>query len=135
MINFDNKIWLNEKHIEEQLGHSALRNISLQYPLYLRKQRQELQECVKQPCGRFLREDFAVQIIMDCRTKTAVNFKTRLGFNQQDPIMTQEQSILTKIKSAFSTEEIIFQHRVRGYKIDAYFLKHGLGIEVDEQGH
>ena len=135
VINFDNKIWLNEKHIEEQLGHSALRNTASQYPSYLRKQRQELQECVKQPCGRLLREDFAVQIIMDCRTTPAVNFKTRLGFNQQDPIMTQEQSVLTKIKSAFSTEEIIFQHRVLGYKIDAYFLKDRRAIEVYEQGH
>ena len=72
---------------------------------------------------------------MDCRTTPAVNFKTRLGFNQQDPIMTMEQSILTKINSAFSTEEIIFQHNVLGYRIDECFLKHKLAIEVDEQGH
>ena len=49
--------------------------------------------------------------------------------------MTQEQSVLTKIKSAFSTEEIIFQHSVLGYRIDVYFLKHKLAIEVDELGH
>ena len=41
---------------------------------------------------------------MDCRTTPAVNFKSRLGFNQHDAIMTQEQSMLTKIKSAFSTD-------------------------------
>ena len=34
---------------------------------------------------------------MDCRTTAAVNFKTRLGFKQHNPIMTQEQSILSKI--------------------------------------
>ena len=49
--------------------------------------------------------------------------------------MTQEQSILTKIKDSFSTEKIIFQHFVLGYSIDAYFLKHKLAIEVDERGH
>ena len=49
--------------------------------------------------------------------------------------MTQEQSILTKIKDSFSTEKIIFQHFVLGYRIDAYFLKHKLAIEVDERGH
>ena len=90
VINFGDKKWLNGKHIEEQLGHSALRNITLQYLLYLGKQRQELQNCDKQPCRRFLREDFAVQIIMDCRTIIAVNFKTRLGFKQHDPMMTKE---------------------------------------------
>ena len=49
--------------------------------------------------------------------------------------MTQEQSILTKIKDSFSTEEIIFEHFVLGYKIHAYFLKHKLAIELDERGH
>ena len=44
---------------------------------------------------------------MHCRTTPAVNFKTRLGFNQHDPIMTQEQSILLKIVTLFATEEII----------------------------
>ena len=31
---------------------------------------------------------------MDCRTTPTVSFKTKLGFNQHDPTMTQEQSIL-----------------------------------------
>ena len=44
---------------------------------------------------------------MDCRTTAAVNFKTRLGFSQHDPIMTQEQSVLSKIVAVFAAEEII----------------------------
>ena len=58
---------------------------------------------------------------MDCRTTPAVNVKTKLGFNQYDPIMTQEQSVLSKIKTVFSAEEILLQHNVLGYKIDVYF--------------
>ena len=38
---------------------------------------------------------------MDRRTTPAVNFKTKLGFNQHDPIMTQVQSILSKILTLF----------------------------------
>ena len=45
---------------------------------------------------------------MDCRTTPAVDFKTKLGFNQHDPVMTQEQSILSKIVTLFATEEIMF---------------------------
>ena len=30
---------------------------------------------------------------MNCRTTPAVNFRTKLGFRQHDPIMTQEQSV------------------------------------------
>ena len=127
---------MNEKHIEKQLEHSSLPSATLQYSSDLRKQRQELQDCGnKQPCRRFLKEDFAIQIIMDCRTTPAINLKTRLGFKQHDPIMHQEQSTLSKIKAVFSAEEILFQHHVLSYYIDSYFPKYKLGIEVDEQGH
>ena len=30
---------------------------------------------------------------MNCKKTPAVDFKTRLGFSQHDPIVTQEQSI------------------------------------------
>ena len=58
---------------------------------------------------------------MDSRTVSSVEFKSRLGFKNQYPIMTQEQSVLTKIREVFSTEEISFEHFVLGYRIDAYF--------------
>ena len=35
----------------------------------------------------------------------------------------------------FAAEEIILQYNVLGYRVDAYLLKHKLGIEIDEQGH
>ena len=49
--------------------------------------------------------------------------------------MTQEQSILSKIGTSFASEKILLQHSVLGYRTDAYFPKHKLAIEVDEQGH
>ena len=72
---------------------------------------------------------------MDCRATLAVNFKTKLAFNQHDTIMNQEQSILSKIVTLFADEEIILQHNVLGYRIDAYFPKYKLAKEVDEQGN
>ena len=135
VIIFNGKKWLHEKHVEKHMGHSAFRNITNQYPPEFKKQRQEIQDCSKQPCRKFINEDLPTQIIMDCRTTPAVNFKTKLGFNQYDPIMTQEQSVLSKIKTIFSAEEILSQHNVLGYKIDAYFPKHKIAIETDELGH
>ena len=44
---------------------------------------------------------------MDCITTPAVNLKTRLGFSQHDPIMTQEQPILSKIVTKCAAEEIM----------------------------
>ena len=110
-------------------------HITNQYSSELKKQRQEFQNCGKyQPCKKFLREDFAIQVILDCRATPAVNFKIRLGFNHHDPIMTQKQSILTKIRSIFPNETI-FQYHVLNYRIDAYLTKHKLAAEINELGH
>ena len=97
--------WLNKINIKDPLKHSNLAAVPLQYSSELRKQRQKLQDCGKyQPCRRLLEEDFAMQIIVDCRTTPAVTFKTKLAFNQHDPIMTQEQSALSKIVTLFAAE-------------------------------
>ena len=39
-------------------------------------------------CRIFLKEKLAIKVIMDCRTAAAVEFRTRLRFNQHIPIMT-----------------------------------------------
>ena len=41
VIIFNDKKWLNEKHIETQLENSNLAAVTLQYSPQLRKQRQE----------------------------------------------------------------------------------------------
>ena len=46
---------------------------------------------------------------MDYRTTPAVNFNTRLGFKQHDPIMREEQSTLSKIKAIFSLKKYFFK--------------------------
>ena len=87
VITFNGKKWLNETNIKDQLKHSNLAAITLQYSSDLRKQRQKLQDCGNhQPCRRSLEEDFAMQITMDCTAAPAVNFKTKLGFKSCDII-------------------------------------------------
>ena len=77
VIIVDNIMWLNEKHIEE-LCYSALRNITAQHPKYLRKERQDLiKDWFKQPYRKFLRIDFGIQTVMNCRTIPSVEFKKR----------------------------------------------------------
>ena len=75
VIVFNGKKWLNENRIEDQLKHSNLVAVTRHYSPELRKQRQELQDWGK---------DFAMQIIMNCRTTPANNTATQqpnvLGF-------------------------------------------------------
>ena len=84
---------------------------------------------------RFLHIDFALKIIMDCRTDESWSLKRNLGFNLHDVVNTKEQTVLKSIKDAFEGEDMQTQHTFIGYGIDLYFHKHKLAIEVDKLGH
>ena len=83
----------------------------------------------------FLKEELVVTIMMDTRTKKAVEFKAKFKTNQHDPILTKEQSIGSKIVKAFPNEKIKKQFFVLNEKTDFYFPKHKLAIDVHELGH
>ena len=129
-------LWLNEKHIEEKLGHKNLPVITNKYDPVYKKHRYELvDKPKKQPNRRFLRSDLALKVIMDCRTDESCNLKRNLGFRLHDVINTKEQTVLKSIKDAFEGEDMQTQYSVLGYRIDLYFHKYKLAIEVDEFGH
>ena len=50
-------------------------------------------------------------------------------------INTKEQTIINSIKDTFEGENMQTQCSVLGYRIDHYFHKYKLAIEVDELGH
>ena len=52
-----------------------------------------------------------------------------------DGINTKEQTVLKIIQDAFEGEDIQTQYSFFGYRIDLYFHKNKLAIEVDELGH
>ena len=72
---------------------------------------------------------------MDCRTDESCNFLKKLGFKLYDVINTKEQIVINSIKDAFEEEDMQTQYTVIGYRIDLYFHKYKLAIEVDELGH
>ena len=85
----------------------------------------------------YTHEEIIMPIIMHCRVSTpeAIEFKSRLEFNQHDLIMAKEQSVLTKIIKVFASEEILLQYSFLSYKTDLYFPEHELAIEFNEKGH
>ena len=79
VIDGVNTLWLNEKHIEEQLGHKSLPIITTKCNQIYKKHRYELvDEPIKQPNRRVLRIDLALKIIMDCRTDKLCSLKRNL---------------------------------------------------------
>ena len=129
-------LWLNEKHIEEILGHKNLSVVTNKYDPVYKKHRYELvNDPEKQPNRRFLRSELALKIIMNCRTDEPCNLKGNLEFNRHDVINTKEQTVLESIKEAFQGEDMQTQYSALGYRIDLYFHKYRLAIEVEELGH
>ena len=129
-------LWLNEKHVEEKLVHKDSTVITNKYDPVYKKHRSELvDKPQKQPNRRFLRSDLALKVIIDCRTNESCNLRRNLGFRLHDVINTKEQTVLKSMKDAFKGEDIQTQYSVLGYRIDLYFHKHKLAIEVDELGH
>ena len=127
---------LTEKHIEEQLGHENLQVITNKYnKIYKKRKYQLVDKSVKQPNITILRVNLALKIIMDCRTDKSCSFFKKLGFKLYDVINTKEQTIINSIKDTLKGENIQAQYSVLGYRIDFYFHKYKLAIEVDELGH
>ena len=58
-----------------------------------------------------------------------------LGFRLDNVTNTKKQTVINSIKDAFEWEDMQTQYSILGYRIDLYFHKHKLAIEVDELGH
>ena len=68
------KFWLNEKHIEEKLGHKNLPVIKNKIDQVYKKHRHYLVNKPKKQSNRkFLRSNLALKIIMNCRTDESCN--------------------------------------------------------------
>ena len=71
---------------------------------------------------------------MSCGIDESCNLKRNLGFKLHDVINIKEQTVLNSIKDAFE-EYMQTQYTVLNYRIDLYFHKYKLAINVDELSH
>ena len=69
------KLWLNERHVQQQLGLKNLPALTNQYPKDYKKHRSELDGSTEQPNRRFTHVKLALKIIMNCRTDESCKFK------------------------------------------------------------
>ena len=72
IVDSVNALWLNEKNIEEKLGHKNLPVVTNKYD---KKSRDELvNKPIKQSNRKFLHISLALKIIMNCRTDKSCSF-------------------------------------------------------------
>ena len=127
------ELWLNERHVQQQLRHKNLPALTNKYE-YKKCRYELIDDPIKQSCRRFIHNDLALKIIIDCRTDKSCNFLKNLGFTLHDLINTKEKTVINLKKDAFE-ENMQSQYTVLNYRIDLYFHKYKLSIEVDELGH
>ena len=74
--------------------------------------------------------------IESCRksSKRFLEFKKKLGLDP-NVVTCDEQDIINTLQIVFEGEIILTQYCIENKRLDAYFSKYKLGIEVDEYNH
>ena len=82
---------------------------------------------------KFLRNDLVGRKIKSCRisSKKFLEFKRKLELDP-DVVTCDKQDVIGALQVAFEGEIIFTQHCIKNKRLDAYFPKYKLGIEVDE---
>ena len=101
------ELWLNERHVQQKLERKNLPALINKYAEYKKCRYELTDDPIKQSNRRFIRNDLALKIIMDCRTDESCNLKRNLGFTLHDVINTKEQTVINLIKDAFQVENTI----------------------------
>ena len=116
-IDYDIKKLINQTQLGNALEHSNVASRTQYYSSKCKRKMYEIQECEDyQPCRMFLKEELAVTIMMDTITTKAVECRDKFEVNQDDPILTKEQSIGSKMVKAFPNKKIIEQFFVLNKK-------------------
>ena len=98
---------INEKHLETALDYKNLVSKKTRYYSdEFKIRRYEIQDCEDfQPCRKFIAEELAVHLIIDIKTVKAAKLQIKLGFNQDDPIMSKQESKGLRLKKYFLGEK------------------------------
>ena len=129
--------WVNRKDLEVESDVANWAQIFDKCDREKQKYRHEFMPNTEfQPCRRFVRNDLVERKIKSCRksSKKILEFKKKLGL---DPyvVTCDEQDIISALQVTFDREIILAQHCIKKKRLDAYFSKYKLGIEVDEYNH
>ena len=101
------------------------------------KYRYELMPSTKfRPCDRFVRNDLAETKIRSRRltSEQFLEFKEKLGLDPNE-YSFDEHDVISALQFAFEGEIMHTQYCVQNKRLDFYFSKHKLGVEIDEYDH
>ena len=84
----------------------------------------------------FVRNDLVEKKTKSCgkSSKRFLEFKKKLGLDP-NVVTGDKQNIISALQVPFEEEILLTQYRIENKRIDAYFSKYKLGIEIDEYNH
>lgn len=82
-----------------------------------------------------LTEQGVKRLLCSSRKPLAVRIAKKAGIKVHNKYTSIETSIILMIQKTFKGEEILDQYPVGPYRIDLYFPKYKLAIEIDEDAH
>ena len=129
--------WVNRKDLEVESDVANWAQIFDKCDPEKQKYRQELTPNAEyQRCRVFVRNDLVERKIKSCRksSKRFLEFKKKLRLDP-DVVACDEKDIMRALQVAFEGEIILTQYCIENKRLDAYFSKYKLGIEVDEYNH
>ena len=129
--------WVNRKDLEVESDVANWAQIFDKCDSEKQKYRQELTPNAEyQRCRVFVRNDLVERKIKSCRksSKKFSEFKNKLGLDP-DVVTCVEQDTISALQVAFEGEIIHTQYCIENKRLDDYFPKYKLGIEVDEYNH
>ena len=126
--------WVNRKDLEVESDVANQAQIFDKWDSEKQKDRQELTPNAEyQRCRVFVRNDLVEKKIKSCRksSKRFLEFKKKLGL---DPnlVTCDEQDIISALQVAFEGEIVLTRYCIENKRIDAFFSKRKLGIEIDK---
>ena len=129
--------WINKNDLEAESDVTNWAQIFHKCDSEKQNYRQELTPNAEyQRCRVFVRNDLVERKIKSCRksSKKFLQFKKKLRLDP-DVVTCDEHDIISAFQVASEGEIILTKHCVKNKRIDAYFSKYKLGIEVDEYNH
>ena len=127
---------VNRKDLEAESDVANWAQIFDKCDLEKQKYRQELTPNAEyQRCRVFVRNDLVERKIKSCR-KSSKNISIQKTLGLDPGVVTcDEQDIISALQIPFEEEIILTQYCIIKKRLDAYFPKYKLGIEVDEYNH
>ena len=137
IIDKERYFWVNRKDLEVESDVANWAQIFDKCDPEKQKYRQELTPNAEyQRCRVFVRNDLVERKIKSCRksSKRFLEFKKKLGLDPNE-VTCDKQDIINTLQIVFEGEIILTQYCIENKRLDAYFSKYKLGIEVREYNH